>query len=401
MRGCEFDVEIIADEDAFVRLKPEWDALYERAAAPPLSLSFDWCRCVWEIIARPAGSRLFCLAVRRAGRLVLVLPLVIGRRRRFWTVATALATPEDYADVLTEPGHDRRALAAFVWRALRAHCPSDFIRLERVRATSLLRDVLAAAGGKTIETQPAPYTAWHGHADWQSYWTSRSKNFRSNFARRSRQLGALGTVSVDMAVTGARCREAIVWMFRRKEEWRERKGIAYSSSIGVPRYEQFLLEMADKPSLFGRVAAFSLLVDGKIVATQINIVASGVMESRHVAYDNEYYRYSPSTILDVYALEWAFEQNLIFDFGVGEGDHKTQFMTQASHVGTDNVHLTAWSRAYEGLRLLSAASLGWPAWARRRGKAKTEQGKGSAAQGLVTSWLCSALAQDLSLLAVM
>jgi len=103
MSGSNVQVQVISTAEEFTLLQAEWDDLYERAEAPRLSQSFEWLRYVWETLALPAGGRLFCIAIRRSGRLVLAWPMVIARHKRLWTVATSLGSPEDYAaDMLVD-----------------------------------------------------------------------------------------------------------------------------------------------------------------------------------------------------------------------------------------------------------------------------------------------------------
>lgn len=343
-------VEVVTDAQALIGLQPEWDELYARAGAPYLSQSFAWCRCAWETMARPRGARLFCIVVRREGRLALVWPLVVIRRRRFWRAVTALGGVEDYADLLIEEAPDRADLVTIAWQALRDHCRADLVHLARVRVDTPLYEVLIRAGGRAIEVQQAPCLTWDGHGDWQSYWLSRSRKFRSDLDRRQRRLGDAGAVSFEMAA-GERCSEAVRWMFRRKEEWRTRKGIGHSSSIGVPQYEQFLARMPAHLGRVGNLVAFSLCVDGELIATQITAVTEAAVEAMHIAYDPRYARFHPGLILSRYVVAWACERRLPYDFRAGGGDLSRLFGNRSRDAATVDCHLTAWSRAYALARL--------------------------------------------------
>ena len=77
----------------------------------------------------------------------------------------------------------------------------------------------------------------------------------------------------------------VEWTFRRKEEWLVRKGVTYSSSVGSARYMFFLANASNRVNTFGQVIGCALLLDNKIIATQISLLNPHMTENIHIAYD--------------------------------------------------------------------------------------------------------------------
>ena len=106
--------EIITDHNEFLSLKRHWHDLYERSTEHDLTQSFEWCRCSWEIVAKPQGRRLHCLVAWRRDRAVLIWPFVTCRHGRFLRTFARPLGPEtsEYSSVLVEDGSeaDRRIL---------------------------------------------------------------------------------------------------------------------------------------------------------------------------------------------------------------------------------------------------------------------------------------------------
>ena len=96
-----YQIEIVADERRLSGLKAEWDALYDRQAAPHLSDSFDWAWLSWTAVTSGRRRRPFCIVVRRDDRTVALWPLVITNsvETRPLTVGLAIfGAPESGVD---------------------------------------------------------------------------------------------------------------------------------------------------------------------------------------------------------------------------------------------------------------------------------------------------------------
>jgi CelD/BcsL family acetyltransferase involved in cellulose biosynthesis len=362
MRGAcphgagEPEIGLVADEAGLHALEQDWDDLFRRAASPRLTQSFEWSRAVWQTILRPAGDkRLHCVTIRRDGRLVLILPMVLAPLHRFWTAAVPLGTQGDYTDVLVEASDDAPALISMVWRAFEESRVSDFVFLDRVREDCLLFQVLKARSFETFEIQPAPYTRWRNYADWNAYWRSRSPATRSNIDRRHRRLAELGQVSFRIIDDPEEHRAAIAWMMAHKKSWRDEKNKRPAPWLESRDYEHFLSSGIDSFKKAGRLAVFALYSGDRLIAVQINRVDAVGVESCHITYDLEFSKYGPGQILHKFSLEWAFNNRVPCDFLFNHSKTKMDFSTGICEVHKFRLVMSRRGRIHEQLRAAKAS----------------------------------------------
>src|SRR3954452_14254660 len=102
MAYAPYRYEIITDTNAFLSLKRAWDELYERSSEQDVTMSFEWCRCSWEIVSRPLGRQLHCLVVWQDEQAVLIWPFVT--QGQFPRRSSRPLGPEtsEYSNVLVE-----------------------------------------------------------------------------------------------------------------------------------------------------------------------------------------------------------------------------------------------------------------------------------------------------------
>ena len=85
-------VEVLTGPSLFQKLEPDWRTLFRESPRAHLTSGLDWCRINWETIAADRFDRLLCLSIRRAGRPVLIWPLVQSQFRGLWRQVRPLAT---------------------------------------------------------------------------------------------------------------------------------------------------------------------------------------------------------------------------------------------------------------------------------------------------------------------
>ena len=337
------EVVLVTDEAGLHALAGDWDDLFTRAAAPRLTQSHEWCRAVWETILRPSGDkRLHCVTLRRQRRLVLVLPMVVGPLHRFWTVAFPLGTPNDYTDVLVEPGDEAEGLIKMAWRALEDSRVSDLVLLDRVREDSLFFRVLKARNFETFELQSAPCVRWQAYDDWNSYWRSRNSKTRADIDRRHRRLAELDRVCFRIIEDREEYRAAIAWTMAHKKSWREEKNKGLVAWLESQDYEEFLSSFnTDKSGKAGRLAVFALYSGDRLIAAQINRVDAVSFEGCHMTYDPAFSKYAPGLILMKFALEWTFSNGMTLDLLFNHSEWKKDLSTDTCVVHRFRLVMTA------------------------------------------------------------
>ena len=198
-----------------------------------------------------------------------------------------------------------------VWEAvidhLRRHSPAPVLVIplhptQGPVAASLHRADLAAGLG--VRRSPAAnrgFVARRPEPTYAREWMSRKH--LANQARRRRHLGkALGAevVTVDRAASGV---EAAVEQFLALESkgWKGRSRTALSCR---PGHDRFFREMCRGFAEQGRLMLLSLEAGPRVVAQNTALVAGEGLFGFKRAYDEEFARWSPGSLLDLDVLDW-------------------------------------------------------------------------------------------------
>ena len=122
-----FSVEVVTDSARLQSLAGQWNELWARSPRAGLFQTFEYCLDAWELVARPAGRDLACLAGWHDGRLVAVWPFVTFRHR-LWTYARPLeASGVERHELLVDPTVDAAEWVQEAWRALAAQARVDAV----------------------------------------------------------------------------------------------------------------------------------------------------------------------------------------------------------------------------------------------------------------------------------
>jgi CelD/BcsL family acetyltransferase involved in cellulose biosynthesis len=342
----DLQVAIIADEKGIEALKEDWNNLYMRAERPYLSQSFEWAWCAWQTIAKPSGQRPCFVVIRSGNRIMLIWPMMVSTRNLFWAVAEPLGTTE-YTDILVEGGPRKRDLAILAWQALQKSSGAALIRVDRVRRDSLLADVLVTQPARRVHSGVVRYVVWDGCESWESYW--RPTEFRRQVDRKLRRLREQGNVSFEVVVEQARQGEIATWILQQKKDWISRRNLS-SRWVGTHEYEDFFTSLSSRIQTFGHIAVFTLLLDSKVIAAELNQITDSKLELMNLTYDPRYARYSAGHILMKFVLKWAYERNLSYDLRLGGEKYKDHFANRNSVISDYIFINSGWGSVHEYCR---------------------------------------------------
>jgi hypothetical protein len=124
-----------------------------------------------------------------------------------------------------------------------------------------------------------------------------SKKRRKEFRRLERRLSGLGQVSfVKMSTDDSL--KAWVEEFLQLEAtgWKGRKGTAFAAQ---EQSRVFFLKIAEGAARCGRLEMLALRLDGKAIAIKCNLLAKNGGFAFKIAYDENFYRYSPGVLLEL------------------------------------------------------------------------------------------------------
>lgn len=325
--------DTITKPDLFLDLEPEWDALRAELPDSRLSESFAWARLCWSYAPPRRAQELFCLAVRSAGRLVAVWPLVV-HRQALWRVAEPLAASSEYCPFLVHPEADPDEVWSTVSTVLR-QAGLDVLRLSNVRRDDVLGRCLARRLRPGAELYVTP-TLWIDAADlenWDAYRARMSAKTRQTLNRRRRRFSrAAALVFEDLADPEERG-AAWRWMLEHKRRWAKRLGLT-TKWLFSDSFERFVAASLDVLGPSGARRLFVLKADGKLAAAELSSVDQVRCEAFMCAHDEAFAEFSPANLLHEDCIRWASEHGLAYDMRLGAGAHKASWATCKSEAAS-------------------------------------------------------------------
>jgi CelD/BcsL family acetyltransferase involved in cellulose biosynthesis len=308
--GMSIELEIHTEIGPIAR---GWDELAIEAEVAPF-LRPGWLSAWWNAFG---SGRLVVLAVRRAGRLVGVLPL--SQR------AGVLSSPTNWHTPLYGPvAADESALGAI----------RDWILSRRPRRVDL--SFLDGEGPATRELRSlepsyrlvertmlrSPYVAIDG--DWEAYWQGVSGKLRQTVRRASRRLAEVGEVTLEVESGPERLDELLAEGFELEATgWKGRSGTAINSD---PRTLRFYTELARWAAQHGLLRLAFLRVDERPLAFHLSLESRNRYYLLKPGFDERFRKAGPGTVLTCKMIERAFSLGLsAYEFLGADDEHKLKW----------------------------------------------------------------------------
>ena len=298
--GGAVDVVPIRLSDLDTSALEAWDRLADRAAEP----NPFFRRAFVQAASEAHEMDPLLLVGASGGEWLLCLPVGRSRWRRLAVACLVPWMPD--VTYLSTPLVDRDHVEAAA-RGL-----ANFPEMER-RAAALVLDPIDPDGdvGRALGDafllagrEPIRYAEWergalHRRPEPTYVEEAMSAKRRKELRRLRRSLGRdLGAEAelVDRSGDPGACDE-----FLRMEAagWKGDEGTALASS---PQREAFFRSMCASATAAGRLQMLSLECAGRTIAMQCNLIDGGTLFGFKVAYDAEFARYSPGSLLEVDAI---------------------------------------------------------------------------------------------------
>lgn len=312
MKASDLSTHIIQTQAGMAALRVEWQAAAAAAVPSSLFLTWDYLHLVWAH-TRQSRDEPYLIVVRRAGRLVGLLPLVRSHRSRHGASVRVLrhmaAWDGGQAGVLALIPPER--IWAAVFEALRRdrHGWQVMDLRGMDESDGLLGHLHKVARGFRCEVMPDGASGHlRLHGSWDAYLASRPKSVRQAFLRRQR---ALERDHPQAMVEVADSPVAIAAAFERflALEQRSRKHEAGASLARSRRRVAFY--RAALPLLAAQHKASVWLYHDPQTQTDmaglIRLSYRGVLYERDSAFDEAYARYAPGTALCAEAVRRSLE----------------------------------------------------------------------------------------------
>ena len=320
---------------------PEYRDLFARSDATAFQHPV-WLETFYRVLAPALGARPAIITGRDiAGRLVLLIPLVVRRKSGVTLLEAADLGVSDYAAPVLDPSLvPNDALREAVRAALPAH---DLLRIGKVRDEHL--PVWQASLGATgEEADYGAHAAEHG-PDYQTWRAAAlDASFVRNLDRKAKRFFKLPGAAVR-TIDGAAERAAAVEAIRR-----DRAGRFPDDPIQSDEVFAFYRELAANGSDVIRI--YALETEGERIGHTLCVADRGRLHYLLIGCDYERHgRHSPGYILYEAMMEdWAQSGGTVFDFTIGDEPFKADF-------GTRRTQMFQFSRANGWLGKLARVAL--------------------------------------------
>jgi CelD/BcsL family acetyltransferase involved in cellulose biosynthesis len=299
--GPVTSVERISSGEAFEALAGDWDDLVRAMPRPSPFLLHGWVAEWWRHYGH--GAELAIDVMRRDGRLLGALPLVVRRRAGLRIAGFPGGRCSVLSDLLLARETDP-SIAARLTDSVADRC--DVADLHGLPADSRLA---AALGSRIelIERIEAPVLDLAG--GWDAVYRAKTTSKKRNqHHRRRRQLGELGELTVSIARRLDELEPALEEAFRLHAlRWEGRPdGSEFATPVGRRFHRAALRRLAeiDVPRIL------TLRLDGRAIAFHYWFALAGSMYVHRLAFDPALARWSPGLVNTLDAIEAAAAEGL-------------------------------------------------------------------------------------------
>ena len=349
------DFKWCVSEEAFSALRSPWDELWLRSRAPSLFRGFAWQWAAWQFVAKPRGCLLRLLIGRAAGRVVLILPLVLeGRFLRFLS-----SEKFEYRDVLVEENAATEAWVQLaVSHALRLRGP-HYLDLRCMSKGCALDRALIARHGFRLADE-SPLIRLGRFADWNEYARHLPPHMLADQRRQWRRLRQLDGAFRFRLADRTELPALVDWLFERKLEWANRRHLR-AGVLATEAYRTFMKTVLDDAFASDRAIVGCIDGGGGIASAGFGFIQDKRFIFYMFAYEPRFAAVSPSRLLTEELIRWSMARGLTsFDFLPGEEAYKRVWADDATPVFD----------VFRPLTLRGCASLFWTrdivAWLVRR-----------------------------------
>lgn len=343
-------LSIIDSEESWSRSRVRMAALYAAAGAPAFAAP-DWIDAARAWRSPASAMRVFSFAEGShahgfaplvvtsqslAGLPARTLQFITVPDTQFVDVVCAASEAAPFCIELAE----QLAASKGQWDCLRLGYLSDLYRNWRHLEVALARV------GITCAIEPAgtnPFVDLSG--SFEDYYGARSRSIKKAVNLSANRLAKLGAVSVDWIRGGAAVGPALAEAIRVSAiSWKQETG----NSLDQPGPRAFIEQLTESAARSGQLSLWLLRLNGKVIATEYQLVANGNVHALRSDFDPAYSEASPGTYLNHYLLKQLFGQNLHrYYMGPGSNAYKLRW----TDVGEPMFSLTAYSPTARG-RLL-------------------------------------------------
>ncbi|RTL64969.1 MAG: GNAT family N-acetyltransferase [Hyphomicrobiales bacterium] len=334
-------VSIVRTRAQFDVLEADWNALFARCAkGAHVFQSFNWNWHWANVYLAEADNSLALIALYRGDRLVALWPLqearLLGARVLEWMGAPV----SQYGDILIDPDEDARAVLECGWRTITQDLRVDALHLRKVRADANVLPLLQTQRSRIASRSEAPFLDIASAPDLATYETRYSSKTRKNRRRLARRLAEAGAMRIERLADGPDAAEAARATVLLRRATLHATG-RVSPALDDARYARFFAEATSGTKPCGcRVTR--ILIDGKLVASAIDVTQHGARAAHMIAHDLQYEACGPGVTMVGDWVQAAFEDGIgVLDLLAPAHSYKWDWADSSVDVA-DHVVATSW-----------------------------------------------------------
>lgn len=286
-----------------------WQALWHRSGAD-IFQHHHWMATWATGMAERSDTRFRIMLAWDGERLVAILPCVIRRHRGLRTLQWMAQIFSDYCDAIVDPDIDSRPVLDALWKETLDLGGIDLVQLRCVRPDSRMHRLLAREGSG-LRVEDRHEQCLRIDCNWpngEAYFRSLNKKGRNNHTRGKRILEELGgPVAFRRFEHGTEARQALDRLLELKHAWLK---VHDPESPMLGADAQLLRDMLNAALDTDLATIFAISAGGKLAAASLNFVYETKMQAYFTAFDPEFDRGSPGTILIVEYSKWAFDHGI-------------------------------------------------------------------------------------------
>lgn len=264
-------LDLVEDIAGFLALRRDWEALFERSAAPSQLFQSHVFLRHWAAHYLAADTRLSIVIARRAGELVMIWPLIRQKRYGLDTLRFMGVPVAQFGDVLVNQGE--KALLEAGWAFIQT-LRADLFEARKLRADSRLALSGLLDGAVQGDRQEAPFADLVrrvGEAGPSLVYPARE---RSNHRRRLRRLQERGPLTHAMPPPGPEAAHLAATAIAMKRAVLARRGIV-APVLNDPRFAAFFTDLATDASGEATLRIASILSEGAPIGIDLSFDCRG------------------------------------------------------------------------------------------------------------------------------
>jgi len=295
-RDPEIKIEAVSSFDRLGEHAEAWNNLAGECPHRLPMVSYDWVASRFAT-QMEEDEGWFVLFAYRKEQLIGVLPIELKAKRKIAPGRYNMMTPASAAAILPNTGSEKKVASLFLEYIRALKFSTRGLHLRQVPGSSTWIDFALEDNREAIFIDElhgfGSYIKVQG--SYEDYLNSLSSRFKRNIRRLGRKVEKLGEISFEK-ITEAESQDDLLDSFMEIEAsgWKKRQG---TSMRQQPELVSFYSNLINLLARHGKMIWYVLRVDEKILAMQLVIQAGTSLIITKIAYDEEYYTYSPGTLL--------------------------------------------------------------------------------------------------------